>query len=1579
MRCAILVSIPGTGVRIEALIDTGSDSSLLDALIAEKLPLQYPVTQLPMPKVVRDITGNDMQVSGVIQRLPLCFGGTETYWQSIDIIPNNGLNGRMVIGQDLLYQYRAKISYEPSSDAAVPYQLKLHLDPSLNNSANAPISPISNSDSYHSPSTTQPCLGQNKVEVVVDTGGEETLASIPAVWGLDMNLREVGGKAIGGLTGEIVPVRHALENGPLRFDSHIIPTTAWITDIFGDRSAVVIGRDWLRTNYATIEYLVINRVPSQQLSVKMANETVPTIIQSRERLQHLHTTTERTGWDDAENVPPIQQEPVVRDVRLMLRSAATTVSLLRRHYRERLDQNKEKVADYQLPPHAYPLTEATLTIPFAVTGSPVGGTAKVTMTCGQSFITQAFARKLENWTIGDSDDDGDSDILLEQSQDQQHGKLKELAIYFTDEDDAYPIDVISTPTLPDKISLLIAADFLYKHNAIVDLELTAARQQSRKARWLGEGPVLKLRNPVISRATAPSAESKTAYLDSPIRPSNDVDGTYGMIATSEGGWATAMVAGQPATIGFDLRHEQNFTSPELATYLRQHYSQESVDQYIEGENGHRFKIEEILRGVPFTVGNLCSNIDLQVLSTVEPRSNGIVMGRRFLKEKGAKVVYNRPPYDAAILLPNEISSTQKRLKIAPTALVSHTWTHNTLATTPERPPNPEPQEPVFEEWKSAGHTMESLVYSGDIFLSKLVGVTDELPTTIMPTETVCVVTEELGRILGQHYKREICYEGEKFHDDYGSQTYLFEIFRDVAFYLHGWQMKLDFMVAKRELTTLTPITLGLSFILKTLERVDKPKRTLKVRIHRLLRWTRDTLPYLAPYRDPQNRKQLQSRFEMIFPQGDTSAKEVIRQDHTETIDGWPTNLQELTIVDRNDRIVARHWRIDMGDEISLALAENETIAHVEGKTVRAVFDPSVPFNLCPPGLLGEDKDAQISSSEVPYYADLPLTHEALDDTYMIKVNAIVEPTAKYRGEDVIVLGLPHAMRVALERKQAIYWKERHLDQISSSSDCADDGNSENESEGEDEIADRHKIWMGDIIRDSTDEEMSPLVLASSIRRLHISNEPLRPEVTSQNQLTHRGLRSRSRGQALTSEPKVKETIYTDAADCSVDVHIVGTAVEEVGIIDTASDLCIMDESTAQAIIDRYPLESLAPHLTLLDIVDTTVPIKGILRRIPIRLNSSRLLFYVDFHVMGPAIKTTKIVIGADMLRKYRAVISFDAPLEEGTSTLARLTLYNELYRDIGLRHSEPIPPETIITVGSIETRVHIDTGLEATLVSEPTLDEVDMKIDEEYQIALEGVTGTRATILGTLKELPIKFDSNTVETDCVVTDVFGEEDVLVLGRQWLWENRATIEYCGVGNEAYQKLTVRPDEYNLENSTTIILRRRTKKEANLLAPPPTPILDDEDHLRPAPRPIEVPTSCERLTYEPMPTDEIDVAAKAALISMSMPKTYDERIKFTHQRQTRLGLPLDVVPLDEPNYTIPFGIAGADIIDTARVRIHAKGSYIAEDLAKRIVSEPTLWEEEQPNLPGKDRHMEVSVSVKIPIYFVREYDFSGYMRE
>jgi len=79
--------------------------------------------------------------------------------------------------------------------------------------------------------------------------------------------------------------------------------------------------------------------------------------------------------------------------------------------------------------------------------------------------------------------------------------------------------------------------------------------------------------------------------------------------------------------------------------------------------------------------------------------------------------------------------------------------------------------------------MESLAYSGNIFLSKLVGVTDELPTTIMPTETVCVITEELGRILEQHSLKSF---------------------------------------AMSHSITLTPITLGLSFILKTLEHVDKP-------------------------------------------------------------------------------------------------------------------------------------------------------------------------------------------------------------------------------------------------------------------------------------------------------------------------------------------------------------------------------------------------------------------------------------------------------------------------------------------------------------------------------------------------------------------------------------------------------------------------------------------------------------------------------------------------------------------------------------------------------------------------------------
>jgi len=106
----------------------------------------------------------------------------------------------------------------------------------------------------------------------------------------------------------------------------------------------------------------------------------------------------------------------------------------------------------------------------------------------------------------------------------------------------------------------------------------------------------------------------------------------------------------------------------------------------------------------------------------------------------------------------------------------------------------------------------------------------------------------------------------------------------------------------------------------------------------------------------------------------------------------------------------------------------------------------------------------------------PFTHEALDDTYMIKVNAVVEPTAKYRGEEVIVLGLPHAMRVALERKQAIYWKERPLDQISAASDYTDEENSENESGSS--LTGRMKVWTGEMVGTSIGDESPPLVLTS---------------------------------------------------------------------------------------------------------------------------------------------------------------------------------------------------------------------------------------------------------------------------------------------------------------------------------------------------------------------------------------------------------------------------------------------------------------------------------------------------------------------
>jgi len=107
-----------------------------------------------------------------------------------------------------------------------------------------------------------------------------------------------------------------------------------------------------------------------------------------------------------------------------------------------------------------------------------------------------------------------------------------------------------------------------------------------------------------------------------------------------------------------------------------------------------------------------------------------------------------------------------------------------------------------------------------------------------------------------------------------------------------------------------------------------------------------------------------------------------------------------------------------------------------------------------------------------------LTHEALDDTYLIKVNAIVEPTAKYRGEEVVVLGLPHAMRVALERKEALWWKERPLDQVSPS----DDSNDENESESTNSM----KIWIGEIVDTSIGDEVTPHILASARTQIAIA-------------------------------------------------------------------------------------------------------------------------------------------------------------------------------------------------------------------------------------------------------------------------------------------------------------------------------------------------------------------------------------------------------------------------------------------------------------------------------------------------------------
>jgi len=74
----------------------------------------------------------------------------------------------------------------------------------------------------------------------------------------------------------------------------------------------------------------------------------------------------------------------------------TLLSLLPPYYVDGIRNIWIKHATSKKNINCYPLTEATLAIPFAVLGSPSGGMAQVSAKCEYSLVTQDFVQKLND-------------------------------------------------------------------------------------------------------------------------------------------------------------------------------------------------------------------------------------------------------------------------------------------------------------------------------------------------------------------------------------------------------------------------------------------------------------------------------------------------------------------------------------------------------------------------------------------------------------------------------------------------------------------------------------------------------------------------------------------------------------------------------------------------------------------------------------------------------------------------------------------------------------------------------------------------------------------------------------------------------------------------------------------------------------------------------------------------------------------------------------------------------------------------------------------------------------------------------
>jgi len=140
---------------------------------------------------------------------------------------------------------------------------------------------------------------------------------------------------------------------------------------------------------------------------------------------------------------------------------------------------------------------------------------------------------------------------------------------------------------------MIGANFLHYHNAELDLELGLVHCNCQKSAWMGEGPILKPGSPNVCLRVPNSAD----------RTAESLEKMQGQVVTEDGDWVTVWINSLDIVLGFDLCFDDNFINTKLAQQLHQSCTREEAASYVRDEMGNTFRVAEILKGVPLTIGD----------------------------------------------------------------------------------------------------------------------------------------------------------------------------------------------------------------------------------------------------------------------------------------------------------------------------------------------------------------------------------------------------------------------------------------------------------------------------------------------------------------------------------------------------------------------------------------------------------------------------------------------------------------------------------------------------------------------------------------------------------------------------------------------------------------------------------------------------------------------------------------------------------------------------------------------------------------------------------------------------------------